>query len=96
MRKLEYDLYYVKNHTLFLDLLILFETVRVVLLGRGRALAAARAGPAGLGAAGRSPGPTGSGTAPSLRDPARWAAAFARGRTSGIESSTVHDSHGRP
>ena len=35
MRKLEYDLYYVKNHTLFLDLLILLETVRVVLLGEG-------------------------------------------------------------
>jgi sugar transferase (PEP-CTERM system associated) len=35
MSKLEYDLYYVKNHTLYLDLLILFETVRVVLLGQG-------------------------------------------------------------
>ncbi len=35
MRKLEYDLYYVKNHTIFLDLLILLETVRVVLLGEG-------------------------------------------------------------
>ena len=35
MRKLEYDLYYVKNHTVFLDLLILLETVRVVLLGEG-------------------------------------------------------------
>jgi sugar transferase (PEP-CTERM system associated) len=35
VRKLEYDLYYVKNHTLFLDLVILFETVRVVLLGEG-------------------------------------------------------------
>lgn len=35
VRKLEYDLYYVKNHTLFLDLLILLETVRVVLLGEG-------------------------------------------------------------
>ena len=35
MQKLEYDLYYVKNHTLFLDLVILFETVRVVLLGEG-------------------------------------------------------------
>ncbi len=33
--KLQYDLYYVKNHTLFLDLLILLETVRVVLTGRG-------------------------------------------------------------
>jgi sugar transferase (PEP-CTERM system associated) len=35
VRKLEYDLYYVKNNTVFLDLLILLETVRVVLLGEG-------------------------------------------------------------
>jgi len=35
MRKLEYDLYYVKNHSIFLDLLILLETVRVVLMGEG-------------------------------------------------------------
>jgi sugar transferase (PEP-CTERM system associated) len=35
VRKLEYDLYYVKNHTLLLDLMILLETVRVVLLGEG-------------------------------------------------------------
>lgn len=35
VRKLEYDLYYVKNHTLLLDIVILFETVRVVLLGEG-------------------------------------------------------------
>ncbi|OOC47789.1 MULTISPECIES: TIGR03013 family XrtA/PEP-CTERM system glycosyltransferase [Thioalkalivibrio] len=34
-QKLQYDLYYVKNHTLFLDILILFETVKVVLFGRG-------------------------------------------------------------
>jgi sugar transferase (PEP-CTERM system associated) len=34
-RKLEYDLYYVKNHTLFLDVLILLETIRVVLRGEG-------------------------------------------------------------
>jgi sugar transferase (PEP-CTERM system associated) len=33
--KLQFDLYYVKNHTLFLDLLILFETVVVVLTARG-------------------------------------------------------------
>ena len=33
--KLQYDLYYVKNHTLFLDLVVLFETVGVVLTGRG-------------------------------------------------------------
>ncbi len=33
--KLQYDLYYVKNHTLFLDLMILLETVRVVLTGKG-------------------------------------------------------------
>ncbi len=35
IRKLEYDLYYVKNHTLMLDLVVLLETVRVVLLGEG-------------------------------------------------------------
>jgi sugar transferase (PEP-CTERM system associated) len=35
VKKLEYDLYYVKNHTLLLDLLILLKTVRVVLLGEG-------------------------------------------------------------
>lgn len=33
--KLQYDLYYVKNHTLFLDLIVLFETVGVVLMGKG-------------------------------------------------------------
>ncbi|MES2960119.1 MAG: TIGR03013 family XrtA/PEP-CTERM system glycosyltransferase [Pseudomonadota bacterium] len=33
--KLNYDLYYVKNHTLFLDLVILFETVAVVLMAKG-------------------------------------------------------------
>lgn len=33
--KLQYDLYYVKNHSLFLDLLIMIETVAVVLTGRG-------------------------------------------------------------
>ena len=35
MKKLEYDLYYVKNHSLALDLQILLETVRVVLFGEG-------------------------------------------------------------
>ena len=35
VKKLENDLYYVKNHSLFLDLLVLFETVRVVLFGDG-------------------------------------------------------------
>jgi len=33
--KLQYDLYYVKNHTLFLDIVILFETVGVVLTAKG-------------------------------------------------------------
>ncbi|WP_425459731.1 hypothetical protein [Hankyongella ginsenosidimutans] len=28
---MEYDLYYVKNYTVFLDILILIQTVRVVL-----------------------------------------------------------------
>lgn len=35
VQKLQYDLYYVKNHTLFLDVLILAETIRVVLTGEG-------------------------------------------------------------
>ncbi|TMH57046.1 MAG: TIGR03013 family PEP-CTERM/XrtA system glycosyltransferase, partial [Betaproteobacteria bacterium] len=35
VKKLEYDLYYVKNNSLLLDLLILLRTVRVVLLGEG-------------------------------------------------------------
>ena len=34
-QKLQYDLYYAKNHTLFLDLVILFETAQVVLFGKG-------------------------------------------------------------
>lgn len=34
-QKLQYDLFYVKNHSWFLDLIILFETVGVVLTGRG-------------------------------------------------------------
>jgi sugar transferase (PEP-CTERM system associated) len=34
-RKLQYDLYYVKNHSLALDVLIIMETVRVVLFGEG-------------------------------------------------------------
>ncbi len=33
--KLEYDLFYIKNMSIFLDLLILFSTVQVVLFGRG-------------------------------------------------------------
>ncbi len=33
--KLEYDLYYVKNYSLFLDLVILLQTVEVVLWGKG-------------------------------------------------------------
>jgi sugar transferase (PEP-CTERM system associated) len=35
LEKLQYDLYYVKNHSLFLDLMILFQTVQVVLWGKG-------------------------------------------------------------
>lgn len=35
VEKLQYDLYYVKNHSLFLDLLIMLETVAVVLTGKG-------------------------------------------------------------
>jgi len=35
MHKLQYDLYYVKNHSLFLDLMIMFQTAQVVLWGKG-------------------------------------------------------------
>jgi sugar transferase (PEP-CTERM system associated) len=35
IEKLQYDLYYVKNHSLFLDLMILLQTVQVVLWGKG-------------------------------------------------------------
>lgn len=35
VQKLQYDLYYVKNHTLFLDLIILAQTMQVVLFGKG-------------------------------------------------------------
>ena len=33
--KLQYDLYYVKNHSLMLDIVVLFETIGVVLTGKG-------------------------------------------------------------
>ena len=33
--KLQYDLYYVKNHSLLLDINILLQTVEVVLFGKG-------------------------------------------------------------
>jgi len=35
MNKLQYDLYYVKNHSLFLDLMVLLQTTQVVVLGKG-------------------------------------------------------------
>lgn len=35
LEKLRYDLYYIKNYTLGLDFLIMLETVKVVLFGRG-------------------------------------------------------------
>lgn len=36
IEKLQYDLYYVKNHGLVFDVLILLQTVEVILLGKGR------------------------------------------------------------
>ena len=33
--KLQYDLYYVKNHSLFLDIMVLIDTIQVVLWGKG-------------------------------------------------------------
>ena len=34
-QKLQFDLYYVKNHSLFLDFMICLTTVEVVLFGKG-------------------------------------------------------------
>ncbi|MGR9116224.1 MAG: sugar transferase, partial [Gammaproteobacteria bacterium] len=35
IRKLEYDLYYVKNYSLFLDLSIILHTIEIVVWGKG-------------------------------------------------------------
>jgi lipopolysaccharide/colanic/teichoic acid biosynthesis glycosyltransferase len=35
LEKLAYDLFYVKNMSVGLDLLVLFQTVKILLLGRG-------------------------------------------------------------
>lgn len=34
-QKLQYDLFYIKNHSLILDAIIVFETVKIILFGRG-------------------------------------------------------------
>ena len=34
-QKLQYDLYYIKNQSLMLDAIIMFETVKIILFGRG-------------------------------------------------------------
>ncbi len=36
IEKLQYDLYYIKNYSFILDLKILFRTVKVIILGKGR------------------------------------------------------------
>ena len=35
MRKLEYDLFYLKNTSFWFDIAIVFETAKIVLFGRG-------------------------------------------------------------
>jgi lipopolysaccharide/colanic/teichoic acid biosynthesis glycosyltransferase len=35
VEKLAYDLFYIKNRSLSLDLLIMFKTMKILLLGRG-------------------------------------------------------------
>jgi lipopolysaccharide/colanic/teichoic acid biosynthesis glycosyltransferase len=35
LEKLKYDLYYIKNMSLIMDLMVIFHTVKIVLLGRG-------------------------------------------------------------
>ncbi len=37
-QKLSFDLYYVKNHSLFLDFIIMLSTVRVILMQQRRAM----------------------------------------------------------
>jgi lipopolysaccharide/colanic/teichoic acid biosynthesis glycosyltransferase len=34
-QKLQYDLFYIKNYSLLLDAIILFETIKIILFGRG-------------------------------------------------------------
>ena len=34
-QKLQYDLFYVKNQSLILDAIVLFETIKIILFGRG-------------------------------------------------------------
>jgi lipopolysaccharide/colanic/teichoic acid biosynthesis glycosyltransferase len=34
-KKLEYDLYYIKHQNLMLDAVIMFETIKTILSGRG-------------------------------------------------------------
>jgi lipopolysaccharide/colanic/teichoic acid biosynthesis glycosyltransferase len=36
LEKLQYELYYIKNMSLFLDLRILLKTIRIILFGMGR------------------------------------------------------------
>jgi len=36
LRKLEYDLYYIKHQKIILDILIFFKTIKIVLFGKGR------------------------------------------------------------
>ena len=79
VQKLQYDLYYVKNHTLFLDVVILFETVGVVRDRRRCALTSHRDCSGSLRTAaavrrtgvcwmGRSPIPAFRGTMDAFRD----------------------------
>ena len=35
-QKLQYDLYYIKNYSLFLDIAIMIQTAQVILWGKGR------------------------------------------------------------
>jgi sugar transferase (PEP-CTERM system associated) len=34
-QKLQYDLFYIKNHSLILDAIIMFDTIKIILFGRG-------------------------------------------------------------
>ena len=59
MEKLRYDLYYIKHHSVWLDLRVLLETIKTVLLGHGTEVPAGRAQiPQGREKPGLSGGPS--------------------------------------
>jgi exopolysaccharide biosynthesis polyprenyl glycosylphosphotransferase len=84
IEKLKYDLYYVKHHSLWLDLRIVFETIRTVLMGQESRSPAARPTIVPESVPSSVPGPvpeTGPDPVPSPVPPAAAPLAVADGRS---------------